>query len=62
MEVFDIWQVAARDVANSLYWKDSRDDDEIILKQVGEIERIIGELISNPPSEEELRRKIEEIF
>jgi hypothetical protein len=48
LEIFDIWRVEAINVADSLYWKDSRDDDEIILEQVDKIKNIVDELISNP--------------
>jgi len=45
-EVLDIWINQAKKIANSLFWKDYRDDDEIILKEINNIENYNKELIT----------------
>ncbi|MDD3145208.1 MAG: hypothetical protein PHV23_03810 [Candidatus Gracilibacteria bacterium] len=37
-EILDIWKDKATKVANGLMWKDSRNDDEIILEQINKIQ------------------------
>lgn len=37
-QILEIWITQANKTANWLMWKDSRDDDEIIMKKVGEVQ------------------------
>lgn len=61
-EVIEIWQSEASNVINSMFWKDARQDDEIIEKSIWEINDLFQEWFNKLLKQEDISSTINKIF
>ncbi len=61
-KILDIWKTEAHKIVEWLYWKDYRDDDNIINKQIKNITSLFNKIFQKVQQWEDITNDINEIF